>query len=255
MNELTVIIPIDKFNEEVSTLLTSAISSVEEGTKLILVGPHDTLEATKSLDVVKNKKNLKFLDNENINLPTQINLAVNEVKTKYFSVLEYDDTFTPNWFKNVAERIESEPGVFAYLPIYEVFTYGDDTNAIGYVNEPVWASSFSEKIGYFDTESLENYVDIGCSGALFDKDTFIELGGLKESMKVSFWYEFMLRADYKSKKIYVVPKVGYRHCLGRPGSLLEIYKQTLTSEEATWWIALAKQEHFFKKDRNKTYKK
>ena len=185
MKDLTVIVPIDKFNEEVSSLLTAAIASVEKATKIILVGPHDALEATKELEGIKGNKEVTFLGNENINLPTQINLAVNEVKTKYFSVLEYDDTFTPNWFKNVAERMESEPGVFAYLPINEVFTYSDTSNAIGYINEPVWASSFSEKLGYFDTESLENYLDIACSGALFEKDGFIEIGGTRLNASTS----------------------------------------------------------------------
>lgn len=254
MKDLTVIVPIDKFNDEVSSLLSNALNSVESGTKILLVGPESTLAPIKSLDCVKSK-DVDYVENDNINLPTQINKAVDATTTKYFSVLEYDDEFTKCWFKNVQERIESEPNAFAYLPINEVFSYNDKDEAIGYANEPVWASSFSEKLGYFDTESLENYVDIACSGGLFDREAFLEIGGLKESIKVSFWYELMLRADYKSKKIYVVPKVGYRHGIERPGSLLEIYKQTLTSDEATWWINLAKQEHFFKKDRNKTYQK
>lgn len=254
MKELTVIIPIDKFNEEVSGLLTKAVSSVEDETPILLVGPEAVLEAVKANGCVKGR-GVSYVVNDNINLPTQINKGVDAATTKYFSVLEYDDEFTSCWFKNVKERIESEPNAFAYLPINEVFSYNDKDGAIGYANEPVWASSFSEKLGYFDTESLENYVDIACSGGLFDREAFLEIGGLKESIKVSFWYELMLRADYKSKKIYVVPKVGYRHCIERPGSLLEIYKQTLTTEEGEWWINLAKQEHFFKKDRNKTYQK
>ncbi len=249
MKELTVIIPIDKMDDERKVLFDKALASVEENTPIILVGPKD--ELAKLNDV----KGVKFVENDDPNLPKQVNVAVAEVKTKYFSVLEFDDTFTKHWFKNLEERMTANPGLFAYMPIAEVFDYGVDDKVVGYMNEPVWASSFSEILGYFDNESLMNYINVCCSGAAFDKDEFVDLGGLKESMKLSFWYELLLRANYKSKKLYVIPKIGYRHCIGRPGSLMSLYSATMPQEEADWWINLAREEQYFKKDRNKQYKK
>ena len=42
----------------------------------------------------------------------------------------------------------------------------------------------------------------------------------------------MLRATNNSKKIYVIPKVGYNHTLGRNGSLTETYKKEITEDES-----------------------
>lgn len=250
MKELTVIIPIDKMDETRRPLFDKAIQSVEADTPIILVGPKDELAKLKDLQVP-----VVFLENEDINLPKQVNLAVEKAETKYFMVLEYDDVLTKHWFDNLRTRMVSNPGLFAYMPICEVFDYKNDQAIIGYMNEPVWASSFSEALGYFDNESLMNYINVCCSGTMFDKDEFVEIGGLKESMKLSFWYEMLLRANYKSKKIFVIPKVGCRHCINRPESLMDVYSKTLEGAEADWWINLAREEQYFKKDRNKQYKK
>ena len=250
MKELTVIIPIDKMDETRRPLFDRALQSVEADTPIILVGPKDELAKLNDLQVP-----VVFLENEDINLPKQVNLAVENVATKYFSVLEYDDVFMKHWFDNLRVRMASNPGLFAYLPICEVFDFKNDKAIVGYMNEPVWASSFSEVLGYFDNDSLMNYINVCCSGAAFDKDEFVEIGGLKESMKLSFWYEMLLRANYKSKKIFVIPKVGCRHCINRPESLMDVYSKTMEGPEADWWINLAREEQYFKKDRNKQYKK
>ena len=63
----------------------------------------------------------------------------------------------------------------------------------------------------------------------------------------------MLRLTHNNKKIYVIPKLGYRHFVNRENSLYDIYKKTITNEESKWWYELAKEEYFFKNDRNKTY--
>jgi hypothetical protein len=246
MKDLTVIIPVDKNTEEVQTLLNKAYDSIPKDSECIVIGP-------QGIELPSGGAKITFLANTDTNLPTQVNKAVEQVKTTFFSVLEYDDFYTPNWFKNVETRIESNPEVFGYLPICEGFEFGDDAHVVGYINEPVWASSFSQRLGYFDIESLNTYPEANCTGGVFRTADFIDLGGLKESMKVSFWYEFLLRAIHKAKEIFVIPKVGYKHCYGRPGSLSEIYRETLSNEEAQWWLELAKQEYFFKKDRKKTY--
>lgn len=246
--DLTVIIPIDKIDDTTRPMFDKALASVGENAKVMVVGPKAELDKLKDTKLI-------FVENEDVNLPKQVNVAVAEVKTKYFTVLEYDDEFTKNWFNNVDKWSEANPGFFAYLPINEVFDYKKNNEPTGYLNEPVWASSFSEKLGYFDNDSLMNYASVNCTGGVFDKDAFVEIGGLKESMKLSFWYEMLLRANYKAKTIYVIPKVGLKHGVNRDGSLLDVYSKTMGPDEADWWLNLAREEYFFKKDRKKVYQK
>ena len=73
-------------------------------------------------------------------------------------------------------------------------------------------------------------------------------------MKLVFWYEFIMRAIYNEKRLYVIPKVGCLHKIDRPGSMIAVYNETMSEKEAEWWINAAKKEYYFKQDRNKTYK-
>ena len=74
-------------------------------------------------------------------------------------------------------------------------------------------------------------------------------------MKLTFWYEFMLRLTHNEKKIRVIPKVGYRHLIGREGSLYSIYASTIDKDESEWWYETAKKECSHTTDRKKQYKK
>ena len=46
-------------------------------------------------------------------------------------------------------------------------------------------------------------------------------------MKLTFWYEYLLRAVNNGKKIYVIPKVGYRHHILRDDSLSDFYSKNM----------------------------
>ena len=100
---------------------------------------------------------------------------------------------------------------------------------------------------------LNTYMDFFAHGALFNTEDFISLGGLKASLKVAAWYEFFLRCCHKSKEIYVVPKIGYFHYIDTKNSYSEISKSEITPEEGQWLISIAKEEYFFKEDRNKKF--
>jgi hypothetical protein len=251
MKNLTVIVPVYKLDsEEKQNLFINAVNSVDDS-KIFVVGPEEDILIVEKL---KTNKILKTIINksDNTSYPAQINMALKDVKSDYFSVLEYDDVYTSIWFKNVEEYIENDTeNTFAFLPLTEVIDvkYGPQ----GYANEAVWASSFSDELGCYDSQCLEDYLNFNTSGAVFKTEDFISLGGLKASMKLSFWYEFLLRASYKQKRIFVIPKVGYYHTIGREDSLSRFYGNNLSEEEANWWIELAKKEYFFPHDRNKTY--
>ena len=101
--------------------------------------------------------------------------------------------------------------------------------------------------------ALELYLTFNVHGGVFKTEEFKALGGLKTSMKLSFWYEFLFRALYKQKQIFVIQRIGYYHRVNVPDSLTDEYTKTMSEKEADWWIELAKKEYFFPQDRKKTY--
>lgn len=254
MENLTVIIPITTLDtDEKKEMFVKAISSVDDS-NIIVVGDSQAIESLPQdkikdyiFTIVENNTN-------NINYASQVNFALKKVKSDYFTVLEYDDIFSPIWFKMLKKYMDADVNdTFAFLPLTEVVDY-ETKLPFGYSNEAVWASSFSEELGYYDIQSLEYNLNFNTSGGVFKTEDFKNIGGLKSSMELVFWYEFLLRALYKGKKIFVIPKVGYYHTVNRPDSITNVYANTMSEKEADWWIDLAKKEYFFIKDRNKTYK-
>lgn len=253
MKDLTIIIPVNEYESSMDELLNRAIGSCADN-NIILIGKNvDAYEyksgeksVTPSITKMENKTN-------NTSYQNNVNIAVDTIKTKYFSVLEYDDYFSDKWFDNLAQHIEYDTeDIFAFLPLTEVvdFTNGQ---TIGYANEAVWATSFSQDIGFFDLKALSTYLNFNTSGGVFKTDEFIRLGGLKNSMKLVFWLEFLKRALYNNKLVYVIPKVGYYHIVNKEDSLSTFYSKNMSEKEADWWVDLSDKEYFFKKDRNKIY--
>ena len=260
MKQITTIIPVHKFDEEVKTLLGTAVKSFIETSKeapatLLFVGPKDVLAKIQENKIAEDVKDgALYVESKNPWFSAQINTAVKAVTTDYFSILEYDDEYSPIWFKNVEKYIKTGDDVSIYLPLTEIFDYEHkEQGPVGYVNEAVWASSFSEKLGYFDNECLQDYLIFNTTGGVFKTKDFIELGGLKESIKLSFWYEFLLRAINKGKNVFVIPKVGYFHLVNRTDSLAIDYAKTMSDAESEFWIELARKEYLYKTDRKKTY--
>lgn len=255
MKQITAMIPLNRYDDTVKGMLETAVKSFLETSKntpadLMFIGPKEVLDAVKKDQTV----DAIYVETDNPWFSAQINEGVKNVKTDYFSILEYDDEYTPIWFNNVAKYIAAGDDISVYLPLTEVFDYQHkELGPVGYINEAVWASSFSERLGFFDKECLQDYLIFNTTGGVFRTKDFIEVGGLKESMKLSFWYEFLLRAINKEKNVFVVPKVGYFHLVNRPGSLADEYAKTLNDRESEFWIELARKEYLYKKDREKTY--
>ena len=243
MKELVVIIPMHEFGKENIELLNKAVDSVPEEIKVVL-------SHSKNLDKRKLKginERVSFVaESEGDSFAELVNAAVDAVANdfKWFSILEFDDTYTPIWLDNAKKYIDFMPdvSVFMYLEDITDFTNG---KYIGFGNEASWASSFSNEIGYIDNDCLQNYFDFYLTGSIFNTADWKELGGLKPQIKLTFWYEWLLRATNKGKKVFVIPKVGYNHALGRSGSLVEIYKESIGQEETQFLFDLAKREYFY----------
>ena len=250
MKELVVIIPMNEFGKENIELLNKAVESVPSELNVLLSVPKSI---KKKLNDVSDR--IKVVsETEGSSFAELVNAAVNTIEEKWFSILEFDDTYTPIWYDNAKKYIEFMPStsVFMYL---EDITDFNDGKYIGFGNEAAWASAFSNEIGFIDNDCLQNYFDFYMTGSIFNTADWKEVGGLKPSIKITFWYEWLLRATNKNKTVYVIPKVGYNHKLGRKGSLIETYKSTIGQEETQWWFDLAKREYFYKEDRKKEYKK
>ena len=257
MKDLTVIIPVHIFDDTVKGMLETAVDSVDNQAKIIIVCPKKVFSEIEKIEKYSTDSNIELVQSTKDDFCSQVNTAVkNNCKTEYFTVLEFDDKFTPNFFNNAEVYTSTYKNVFGFLSLVEAVDFEHkDAGPIGYINEVFWASSFSEVLGYLDLDSVMNFLSINATGAIFKTTEFIEIGGLKPSIKIAFWHEFLLRAIHKEKKMFVIPKVGYVHTINRPDSLSDISQKTISEEEAEWWVELAQQEYYFVKDRKKTYEK
>ena len=132
------------------------------------------------------------------------------------------------------------------LPLVQTYEEGNDRPFLS--NELAWSAGFNDelKLGELTLDFLEKFIDIAMSGAYINTEDFISVGKFKTSLKIVAWYEFLLRSAYKSKKVFVVPKVGVNRKF-KPAD------DSISKEEADWLIKTARQEYFFDEDRGKKF--
>lgn len=251
MKDLVVIIPLHEFNENVEAYLSKAIASVPKELEIRISCKNGLSEDIKK--AYKKNKNVVIYESENADAKSDFCSLVNQAvgDSKWFSILEYDDEYSNIWFGNFKKYVDFYSDISAFLPMEDLLDAKDDSFA-GVGNEAVWASSFSNELGYIDYDCLQNFFDFYLTGGIFNTEDWFEVGGLKPSIKLTFWYEWLLRATHKGKKIFVIPKVGYAHRLGREGSLIEGYKKTVDEKESNFWVNVARKEHFYKEERDKS---
>ncbi len=250
-NKITYIIPIHKFDKSVEELYPRALQSIKDtkakSTAIIVVGPKDVLEKVEALST---KKEAKFVENTgSTDFFTQVNTAVMQCTTKYFCVVEYDDTVVEYW-PEVAEQYIAASKASVLLPLDE---YVKDGKWVSFGNEMAWDTSFADELGHVDMESLKTFMDFNVTGAIINTEDFIKIGMLKPSLRVAAWYEFLLRACHNSLVVYVAPKIGYTHTIEREGSYLVESAKEISQEEGKWLIETARQEFYFKTDRNRKF--
>lgn len=267
MKKVDIIIPVHKYDDEVAQYLVRCLSSVKTmaetaananiTTDIHIVGPSLPSDNITNLIEWKDKfSSFNIIDNSgDTDFCSQVNFAVNEsCKNDYFMVVEYDDMVTPKWLSMAAPYIEKRKKVSVFLPLVELYDNDNPQAPQGYVNELAWSSSFAQnELGELDLDALKEYCNFNLTGAIIKRNDFIKAGGLKPSIKLSFNYEFLMRMANLYGTIFVIPKVGYYHFLGRPDSLTNSYHSTMSQKEGAWWISLAGQEYHFKKDRKKEY--
>lgn len=250
--DTTVILPIHKMDETIASYLEKAVKSIEQQKlqpeELILVVPKGMAKIDISLP---ESINMVVVENEGeTDYCSQINLGVENVKTKYFSILEFDDEYSKIWFDNSNKYSKAYEDVDVFLPI--VLDVNPDGRFLHFTNEPVWAKEFSDKLGFLDNDALLNFPNFQLSGAVIRTEAFKAVGGLKPSIKLHFIYEFLLRMSYYDKKMMTIPKLGYKKVNMREDSLFSNYYQgeeKIDVVEARFWFNTSRKECYFKNDR------
>jgi cellulose synthase/poly-beta-1,6-N-acetylglucosamine synthase-like glycosyltransferase len=146
----------------------------------------------KGLNLGKDLKDVtKVIENETgkYDFQSQINYGVEKSTGDYITFVEYDDEVSPIWIKNGVEYIDAYPEVGVFLPI--VYETDENGKFISFTNESVWAKDFSEQIGYLDNNTLQRVQNFNFDGMIVNRETFLENGGLKSNMKLTFTYEFL----------------------------------------------------------------
>lgn len=188
------------------------------------------------------------------NYQNQINHGVKNTTSKWVSFFEIDDEYANIWFSNVQKYLGFYPDVDAFLPI--VVDVDEKGAFAGFTNEASFAANIAHEMGYLTNETLLNYQNFQTAGMVINREKFIESGGFKPSIKLTFVYEMLLRITHNSMRIMTIPKLGYKHTALREGSIFWNYKHgsdRLTENEVRFWISSAKQEYFFNEDRNIKY--
>jgi len=256
MKNITVILPIHRIEESYRLMLDNSIKSVEqfyEDVKLMIVCPPSikseliNLSELLEINIVTNNSKTDFC--------SQVNLGIEKCDTEWFSILEVDDEYKSIWLKSTNEYVKTYYDVDVFLPV--VKDINDEGKFVSFTNESTWAYGFTEKQGYLDNEVLLDFQNYQISGGLYKTQVIKDNGSLKENIKLTFGYEFLLRLTHNNVKIMTVPKVGYQHLNFREDSLFWSYKNDetnkLTEDEAKFWLETAKKEFFFKNKRDVNY--
>ena len=256
MKNITVILPVHRLDGIYKEMLDNSIKSVEQfhnDVNLSIVCPPSlktelvNLSEVLEIEVISNNGKTDFC--------SQVNLGIEKCKTEWFSILEIDDEYKSIWLKSTNEYVKTYTDVDVFLPVVKDINV--DGNFVSFTNESTWAYGFTEKQGILDNEVLLDFQNYQISGGLYKTQVIKDNGSLKENIKLTFGYEFLLRLTHNNIKVITVPRVGYQHLNFREDSLFWSYKNDETNkiseDEAKFWLETAKKEFFFKNKRDVNY--
>lgn len=193
---------------------------------------------------------------------------------KNFSVVEYDDVVDVKWFKYFDAYSAQKPDMDGFLPLTREISNG---NFIGYFNEACWVDGFAEVAGIFDLTLLLRFSCMNITGTVFKTESIQRFSqfnkdenyyrAMKESLRVSYVYEFFLRMIYKDLKFFSIPRAAYEHRVDRSFDKVNYFSSKLpkdlllkseidggmSPDEYNFWNNLIKKEFYFDKDRNLKY--
>lgn len=251
MKDITIIIPVlsaqlhsDELVKAVESVKVCQKYYTDGELKVIIVTEPDTKVDYVAFGGIK----YKYIVNKTgaCDYCSQINFAVKNVDTEFFSILEYDDTYAKKWFNMFNNYYLSNEGVSVFLPINVV--HNAKTDEYEFVNDIIWSNGFANELGYIDFDCLQASASFNLTGGIFRTSDWL---GYKPSIEVAFNYEYLLRSTNKEQKIFVIPKEGYHHEIFGETSLSTHYLENITENDSMKWFELAKKEYVFDEDRHK----
>jgi len=253
---VSIILPIKSakakdFDEYFKKAIDSIKNQIVQPEELVII--HTVEEQLK--DVLKNYDfgniNVSLIEwDGEPNYSSQVNHGIKNAKSPWVSLFEFDDEYSSIWFKNFVKYSESYPDVQMFLPV--VVEVDEKGVFAGFTNEATFAANFTQELGFLTNETLQEYQNFQTAGSVLKKSLIEDFGGFKESIKLTFIYEFLLRLTYNSVSIMTIPKLGYKHVNLREGSIFWNYKfgeEKMIEDEVRFWIQTAKKEYFFTDDR------
>lgn len=191
---------------------------------------------------------------------------------EWISPIECEDVLNFKWYKNFSVYSEKKEEIGGFLPINREIANGV---FVGFFNEACWGENMAEVAGVFDLQLLLKFNCINFTGGVYKVELLKEYSEveddyykpIKESMKVSYLYEFFLRMIYNDIKFFTIPRVGYERRINNfspvnemsckiPKNLSQLPKDKggMDDNEIRFWLELAKKEYFFDEDRKETFK-
>jgi len=256
MKKITILLPIHKIDGDYKEMLSNAISSIEDFHNDVILSIVCPTKIKEELNNLSNKLEITFVENKgNTDFCSQINLGIEKCETEWFSIFEIDDEYRPIWLKTMNEYLNIYSDVDVFLPI--IRDINQDGTFVNFTNESAWAYGFTELQGFIDNEVLLEFQNYQTSGGLYRTQVIKDNGSLKENIKLSFSYEFLLRLTHNGVRVMTVPRIGYQHVNMREDSLFWSYRNNeenkLQENEVKFWLDTAKKEFFFKNKREVNY--
>lgn len=258
MKKITIILPLHKIDEPYTEMFKNSVGSIENfhnDVKLLIVCPNDVLTKIKEIDLGQKLEIIYLSNSGQVDFCSQVNLGITNCDTEWFSILEVDDEYKSIWLKTFNEYSKIYPDVGVFLPI--VKDINTEGKFVSFTNESAWAYGFTDLQGFIDNEVLLDFQNYQISGGLYKTEIIKENGNLKDNIKLTFGYEFLLRLSHNGVRIMVLPKIGYQHTNFREDSLFWNFKNNestkLKEEEVKFWLDTAKKEFFFKNKRDVNY--
>lgn len=190
---------------------------------------------------------------------------------EFICLVEAEDSLSLKWFELADIYAKENPEIGILLPLIRNSINGTFT---GLLNEAAWAEGMAEEAGKIDINLLMRFNCINPLGAVYKVEAVKEYAEskdekflpMKESMKLSHYYEFFLRMIYNDLKVMTVPRLGYELRIVRKENYTDstcklpqditsypIGRGGISPEEGRFWFELAKKEYFFDEDRKKEY--
>lgn len=248
--DLTIIMPIHEINNETDVeLFNNAKESLEKQVNKDFTVIY-VIQEDISLDLSLNGIESKIIKRkEKFKYQTAVNLAVKEVNSSHFAILEFDDIFHSTYVKNFYDHLNNQKAdVDLYLNI--VFEVNKENQMMGLRNESAWIVNKMQKLGFLDFDSVKQIVgSFNLVGAIFSKESYLNVGGLKENLEIFFNQEFILRFLNNGYDVYVIPKIMVNHMHFRDQSYFDICDKKFNEDQKRGYFNIIYKEYLFNQDR------